>query len=159
MCVALQCRGDDRWISIRERESPHVQLWVAVGLGACIVHHLILVKVRGSTHRRVAVVVWGLVRYRLIHHRVVKWHHILRSIWVGVEIGPRLGKVTRRGPRVEKHICLSARRRPVMLGECIVITELIVSAVAVVELTAERPIGLIVRSGLFEILRDLGWRK
>ena len=46
-----------------------------------------------------------------------------------------------------------------MLGECIVITELIVSAVAVVELIAERPIGLIVRGGLFEILRDLGWRK
>jgi hypothetical protein len=40
----------------------------------------------------------------------------------------------------------------VVVGEDIVITELVVSAVAVAELAAEAPIGLVVRSGLFKVL-------
>lgn len=152
MCVALQCRRDDRRIGVGVRESPHAQLRVAEALWPGIVYHLVFVQVRGSTDWGVAVIVRCLVRYRLIHYGGIERHHVLRSAWMGVEVGPCLCYVTRVGPGVQKHLGLCSGGRPVVLREYLVITKLVISAVAVAELAAERPIGLVIRSRLFKIL-------
>jgi hypothetical protein len=159
VCVALKRRGDDRGISTSVRESSHAHLRVAVGLWARKEHHLVLMQIRSCADGRVAVVVRCLVRYRLIHHGVVERHHVLWSAWVGVEKGPRLCNVTCWGSGVQEYFRLGPRGYPVVVGENIVITKLVIGAMAVAEVVAEAPIGLVARSGLFKILRDLQRRK